>query len=237
MVNVMGFLERLRGKAGGEEKKVPIAEAAYIIADTELTGLNERKDSLVSIGAVKMTGGRLDLGATFYRLINPEKKLTAESVVIHNITPSEVMQKPAVDTVLAEFVEFCGDAIIVGHCVSIDLGFINREMKRIFGHPLQNGAVDTFALYGWLRDRMPSHKLFATPLKDFRLYEMARCFGVPVQGAHNALMDAFITAQLFQRFLPLLAGTGIRDVMGLLKAGYPFKGGDSYRVVGESHNF
>lgn len=237
MVTAMGFLDLIMGRPGFDERKESLEEATYVVADTELTGLNERKDSIVSIGAIKMTGGRIDLGKTFYRLINPERMLTAESVVIHHITPSDVIQKPSVDTVLAEFMDFCGNDIIVGHCLCIDLGFINRELKRLRGHSLLNGAVDTFSLYCVLREKMASHKLFAAPLKDFRLYEMARCFDVPVQGAHNALMDAFITAQLFQRFLPLLAESGIRDVGSLLKAGDPFKGGDSYRVAGESHNF
>jgi len=58
-----------------------------------------------------------------------------------------------------------------------------------------------------------------------------------VSGAHNALMDAFASAQLFQRYIPALIGAGARDVGELLKIGIPFKGGDRFELTGEFLNF
>jgi DNA polymerase-3 subunit epsilon len=219
------------------DESIPITDARYVVVDTELTGLNEKRDSIVSIGALRMRGGRIDLGDTFYRLVNPETELTAKSVVIHEITPSEVMQKPNINTVLSEFIEFCGDDVIIGHCISIDLSFIDREMKRIFGHPLKNAVLDTFTIYEWLSRKAASHKAFSKPLRDYRLYEMARYFGVPVSGAHNAIMDAYITAQLFQRFIPILLEAGVRQIGHLLMAGNPSRGGDRFRLSSEAINF
>ena len=45
--------------------------SGIVVVDTELTGLDEKKDSIVSIGAVRMTGGRIELGDMFYRLVSP----------------------------------------------------------------------------------------------------------------------------------------------------------------------
>jgi hypothetical protein len=50
-------------------------------------------------------------------------------------------------------------------------------------------------------------------------------------------MDAFTTAQLFQRFLPLLIEAGAKDIGDLLKLGIPFKGGDRFSLSGEFSNF
>ena len=110
-------------------KNQSLEDAAYVVIDTELTGLNGKKDSIVSIGAVRMNGGKIDLSNSFYRLVNPKTALTAKSVLIHEITPSDVMQKPDIDSVLSEFLDFCGEDIIVGFCVSIDMEFLNREAK------------------------------------------------------------------------------------------------------------
>ena len=56
------------GKSG--QRGIPIGEANYVVVDTELTGLNPRSDSIISIGAMKMLGSRIDLGNAFYRLIS-----------------------------------------------------------------------------------------------------------------------------------------------------------------------
>jgi DNA polymerase-3 subunit epsilon len=226
-----------RKKKPGIDIKTPINDVRYVAVDTELTGLDENKDSIVSIGAVRMTGGRIDLGETFYRLVSPRTELTAASVVIHEIMPSEVVASPGIEPVLAEFLEFCGTDVLVGHFISIDLAFLNREMKRLRGHEIPNAVVDTFSIYEWLRERQKSRDCFATPLAGFRLYDIVKCFGIPVNGAHNAIMDAYTTAQLFQRFLPLLTESGARDIGDLLNIGIPFEGGDRFRLSGEISNF
>jgi DNA polymerase-3 subunit epsilon len=226
-----------RKKKPGIDIKTPINDVRYVAVDTELTGLDENKDSIVSIGAVRMTGGRIDLGETFYRLVSPRTELTAASVVIHEIMPSEVVASPGIEPVLAEFLEFCGTDVLVGHFISIDLAFLNREMKRLHGHEIPNAVIDTFSIYEWLRKRQKSRDCFATPLAGYRLYDIVKCFGIPVNGAHNAIMDAYTTAQLFQRFLPLLTESGARDIGDLLNIGIPFEGGDRFRQSGEISNF
>jgi len=39
--------------------RTPIAAAEYVVFDTELTGMRSRKDSVVSIGAVRMAGSTI----------------------------------------------------------------------------------------------------------------------------------------------------------------------------------
>ncbi len=228
---------RKRRTFPGIEPETPINDVRYVAIDMELTGLNENTDSIVSIGAVRMSGSRIDLGNTFYQLVSPRTELKADSVVIHEITPSEVAQQPSIDTALGALLDFCGNDVLVGHFVIIDLAFLNREMKRMGSHSLSNPALDTFSMYEWLRRRSKSRDCFANPLVDCRLYEIARCFAVPVGSAHNALMDAYTTAQLFQRFMPLLTAAGIRDISDLLQIGLPFKGGDHFRLTSEFGNF
>ena len=234
---MFGLFGRKRKRSPGLDEKTPIDKARYVVLDTELTGLDEKKDSIVSIGAVRMAEGRIGLGDTFYRLVSPKTALHADSVVIHEITPSDVATEPGIDAVLADFLEYCGTDILVGHCIAIDLSFLNREMKRMNGRRLANHAVDTFSIYGWLRKRRRLSACSATPLAEGRLHDMVKCFGIPVSGAHNALMDAFASAQLFQRYIPALIGAGARDVGELLKIGIPFKGGDRFELTGEFLNF
>ena len=238
MVRYMaGLLNLRRKKQSGIDESVSIRDARYVVIDTELTGLDEKRDSIVSMAGIRMTGGRIDLEGSFYRLVNPETELTAESVVIHEITPSEVTKNPGIEKVLSAFAEFCGDDVIVGHCVSIDLSFINREMKRMSGASMKNHALDTSVVYEWIRKRFPSRRPFPYSFTDSGLYDIAKYFGIPVNGAHNAAMDAFITAQVFQRFIPMLIEGGVRSIGDLLSLGNPSKGGDRSGISREMYSF
>ena len=102
---MISLLERLFGKGGrtlsnqmqhhlGFKKRfdsaISIFDAGFVSFDTELTGRDFRKDSIISIGAVKLKGGTLYPAKTFYRLVKPETELSHKSVVIHEITPSDL---------------------------------------------------------------------------------------------------------------------------------------------------
>jgi len=219
------------------DESTPISEIRYVVVDTELTGLDEKKDSIVSIGAVRMVGGTIKLGDMFYRLVSPKAALKADSVCIHEIMPSEVAEQPGIEAALDEFLDYVGNDVLVGHFISIDLSFLNREMKRIHGCELPNPALDTFSIYEWLRKRQRARDCFTTAIAGYRLYDIIKCFDIPVHGAHNAIMDAFATAQLFQRFIPHLTEAGAQDLGELLKIGTPFEGGDQFSRSGEFGNF
>jgi DNA polymerase-3 subunit epsilon len=213
--------------------RTPVNEAAYVVLDTELTGLDEKADSIISIGAIKMTGGRIHFGGTFSRLVNTDAAFKAESVVIHGITPQDLVEEPSIDEVLTEFLDFCGDAVLVGHLVFLDVQFINKEMKRLLSSTLQNPVADTFSLFHWLKKKTRANG-FSSSMTG--LYEIAACLGIPVQKAHNAVMDSFITAQVFQRLLPALIREGAGTLEEFLKIGNPFKGGEGFRMSRESTN-
>jgi len=233
---MFGLFKRGRRRSAEVNEQASISEARYVVIDTELTGLNEKKDSILSFGAVRMTGGRIELNQTFYRLVSPETPLTAANVVVHEIMPSEVAAKPGIETVLGEFRDFCGDDVLVGHFLSIDLAFLDQEVKRLHGTPLRNPVLDTFSMHEWLRLRLKDHPYFFPPVQHYRLYDIAKSFGIPVNGAHNALMDAYMTAQVFQRMIPMFQASGVRDIGDLLKIGIPFEGGESAKLAAEYCN-
>src|SRR5512139_2166621 len=117
---MFGRFKGIRPGTAAIEASMPIKQVRYVVIDTELTGLDEKKDGIVSLGAVRMTGGTIHPGETFYRLVNPSHELRAESVRIHQITPSEVREQPDIRTALLEFFAFTGQDVLVGHFVNID---------------------------------------------------------------------------------------------------------------------
>lgn len=208
--------------SSGIDMSLPLDRAPYVVMDTELTGMNFRNDSIVSVGALRMIGTRIEVNRPFYEVVRPSTELTSKSIIIHEITHSETEHKPGIEGIMEAFLKFCEGAIIVGHFISLDLRFLAKEMKRIGFGSLKNPAVDTCMIHDWMsqnRGDISSRYFNGTESKD--LFSLAKKFQVPVQGAHNALMDAFVTAQLFQRFIFMLIKLGVRTLRDLLSIGKP----------------
>jgi DNA polymerase-3 subunit epsilon len=226
MNSLVSYKEKITGilspRCSGRMTDAAIESGDYVVLDTELTGLNPKKDSIVSIGAVRMKGGRIDLGNIFYRLINPSSVMRHKSIVIHGITPSEVAEKPLIAGVLSEFMDFCGEDVIVGHFISLDMDFINREARRIYGAPLKNHVVDTCSVHEWIRfNDGDFSRHYGGLAEELNLFSLAKKYSIPFSNAHNAINDAFVTAQLFQRFLSFLPRFGVKTLKDLLRIGKP----------------
>jgi DNA polymerase-3 subunit epsilon len=238
--NILGFRKYLKEKKDISMPDVFLRNARFVVVDTELTGLDEKHDSIISIGAVRMEGGRIELSDTFYRLANPNRRFEPKSVVIHGITPSEVIEEPCIDLVLAEFLEYCGNDILVGYCVDIDMHFINKEMSRIYGLSITNPIVDIYYIYEWLKKREIGRQKGEQSLpilSEGKLYNIAAAYGISLNGAHNAMVDAFVTSQVFQRFMPLLVKKGIETVGDLMRIGRLYKGGDTFSTALEKSSY
>jgi len=222
MTAVMELFKRHAFEDVCPDPAMPIGECRYAVMDTELTGLDVKRDSIVSIGAVAMQGGRIILGETFYEMISPETALRSESIVIHGIMPSEVVGKPSIDGVLVDFLKFCEGAVVVGHFLSLDLSFLNKEMKRLQGRKFGQPVADTQRMHDWMQDQSRGARGQYDACEENKdLFSLAKKNHIQVSAAHNALMDAFITAQLFQRFLSYLPALGVRTVKDLLRIAKP----------------
>jgi DNA polymerase-3 subunit epsilon len=214
-----------------------ILRARYVVVDTELTGLDEKRDAILSLGAVRMEGGRILLGGIFHRVVSPRTPLSRESVIVHGITPDETDGQPGIRTALEEFYTFLGEDVLVGHFISLDLGFLEREGRNLGWPPKAHRALDTVSMFHWLRRRGVSHPVLDHHRGEYRLHGLAQLFGIEARGAHRSDVDAYVTAQLFQRFLPLVHRAGITTVERLLAIAPPFKGGDPRLPQGEITNF
>ena len=222
------------GRLQGLDPEASAAGARYTVFDTELTGLDEKSDNVISIGAVRITEGRIPAGDTLYMLVDPEAGVfRRDGVVIHGITPSDVAGRPVIDEAVYELYRFIGSDIMVGHCLSIDLGFLDRELKRIIGRGLDSPAADTYRIHQWLIAKDPEYRELVGKTKNGGLYEMAEKMGITVRDAHNAQMDAYITAQVFQRQLHLLAAKGVTTLGRLLRIADPHEGGDISSGIGD----
>src|SRR5499426_158592 len=102
-----------------------------IVLDTETAGLDPLGgDRLVEIGCVEIFN-RMPTGQTFHRYINPQRVVPREAFEVHGLSTEFLADKPLFSAVVDEFLTFVGDAPLVIHNASFDIGFINAELEKV----------------------------------------------------------------------------------------------------------
>jgi DNA polymerase-3 subunit epsilon len=160
-----------------------------IVLDTETTGLDPlRGDRLVEIGCVEIYN-RMPTGQTFHRHINPERDMPAEAFAVHGLSSEFLADKPLFTGVVDEFLTFIGDAPLVIHNASFDIGFINAELDRIKRPPIaRERLVDTLLL---ARRKHPGVSNRLDDLCSRYAIDNSR------RTKHGALLDAELLAEVY----------------------------------------
>ena len=180
------------------------AGASFVIVDTESTGLDPKRDKVISMGGLVIRHGEICLEESF-EVIIPVAYNTS-SVTIHGITREASEAGVDEPVALEQFLDFLRDGIIVGHHIDHDIAMINRACNEHFGLSLKNLSVDIMDLTlrleqaGMLRDR--------EQIETFGLDGLCAYFHVTPHDRHTASGDAFITAQIFLKLLRLARSAG-----------------------------
>lgn len=183
----------------------PLEEVTFVVLDLETTGATAADGGITEIGAVRYRGGeRL---ATFQTFVNPGCAIPHRITMLTGITQAMVTPAPPPDVILPTLLEFIGDAVIVGHNVRYDLGYLNGALERSGRDRLANRSIDTLRLARRLvRDEVPNCKL-STLAQRFRLQN---------QPSHRALDDAQATADLLHVLLERAGRLGVRGLDDLV---------------------
>ncbi|HFU75458.1 MAG TPA: 3'-5' exonuclease [Arcobacter sp.] len=164
----------------------------YVCFDCETTGLNPKKDHIISIGAVIIKNNTIISSKKFERFVKPKSKLHEESIKIHHLREVDLLNAEDIDDVIVEFLEFIGNRNLVGYYLEFDVAMINKYVKPKIGIPLQNKQIEISALY--------YDKLVKNPQQtniDLRFKTIMEKLELPVLGAHDAINDAIMTAMIF----------------------------------------
>jgi DNA polymerase-3 subunit epsilon len=160
-----------------------------IVLDTETTGLDPlRGDRLVEIGCVEIYN-RMPTGQTFHRHINPQRDMPLEAFNVHGLSAEFLADKPLFHEVVDDFLEFIGDAPLVIHNASFDIGFINAELDRI-----KRPAI--------ARDRLVDTLMLARrkhPGVSNRLDDLCSRYSIDNsrRTKHGALLDSELLAEVY----------------------------------------
>lgn len=169
--------------------------ADFVVFDIETTGFSPVKNRIIEIGAVKVSDGQIT--ERFSTFVNPDVPIPFEIEKLTGINDSMVMTAPFIDTVLPEFLEFCGDAVLVAHNANFDMSFIIENAHRL-NLDREFTYVDTVGIARILLPHQAKHTLDA----------VAKTMNVSLENHHRAVDDAEATAEIFVKFIPKLIEEG-----------------------------
>ncbi len=183
----------------------PLFDVTFCVLDLETTGGSPKDCEITEMGAVKFRSG--DEIGSFQTLVDPGAPIPPMITILTGITHAMLVDAPRIETALPNFLEFIGDAVIVGHNVRFDMSFLNAAARRL-GYPeLKNDRVDTAAL---------ARRLVRSEVRNLKLRSLAAHFRSPVVPNHRALEDAKATAHVLHALLERIGSLGVTNLDDLL---------------------
>ncbi|RJX75412.1 3'-5' exonuclease [Vibrio sinensis] len=181
--------------------ETPLKDVEFVSMDFETTGLNAQEDAILTIGLVPFTLQRIQCSGSAHWVVNPNRELNEESVVIHGITDSEVKSAPQLEDILDQILNAIAGKIVVVHYKNIERQFFNNTLLERIGEGIQFPVIDTLDIEyaiqlrqctgfrNWLKGKKPG---------SVRLGQARTRYKLPIYQPHHALTDALATAELLQ---------------------------------------
>ena len=167
--------------------KFEIKSNRYVVLSTETTGLNPKKDVILSFGAVAVVNDIIRIGDVFEVAILQYKYLHENGLSNEFLIESK-LSKLAEPQAMQAFVEYIGNAVLVGHRIYFDIEMINAVLEKMECGKLKNEALDIEIMH---------QKLMDITNKLFSLEDLIKHYKLTLNEKNSASDDAYLIALLF----------------------------------------
>lgn len=183
----------------------------FVVLDVETTGLQPSRQRIVEIAIARFRDGIKT--SAWESLCNPGRAIPAYIVKLTGIDDDLVAAAPQFAAIAGTVTDLVGSALVVGHNIGFDLGFLNEELKRAGRAPLVNERIDTLALANRL---LPD-------LRKPTLESVATRLGIQVQNRtrHRAAIDASLTGAVAIALLERAGESGFQSLEDLKSISRP----------------
>lgn len=170
-----------------------------VILDFETTGFSAEQDEIIEVAAVKIQPSQdAKIIDEFESLVRPGTSIPKNIVEITGITDEMVVEAPQISEVMPRLEKFCEGCAVVAHFADFDRKFF---VANAVDKKLVQGLtfVDLFAMAVLLMPEIPRH----------RLASVAEALNIQAEGAHRAMADVRVTAQVYTKLIARAKARGV----------------------------
>jgi DNA polymerase-3 subunit epsilon len=179
----------------------------YVTVDVETSGLNMHRDRVLSIGAVGVDHGRIDLAQCFDVVLRQDESSSHDNILVHRIGGQKQIGGIEPSEALLRFLEYAAHAPLVAFRALFDRTFLDRAASRHLGIQTHGAWIDLAKVLPVLYPENASRTMD----------EWLAFMNVRMMARHDALADALATAQMLQKCFPLADDMGMTTPQHLLE--------------------
>lgn len=160
----------------------------YVTVDVETTGLDMRHDRVVSIGAVAVENGTIELAHCFDVVLRQPESSSRDNILIHRIGGQRQLGGEDPAESLVRFLEYAAHCPLVAFRAEFDQTMLERALHEYLGHVGQSPWLDLAKVLPAL---YPSNE-------NRTMDDWLAAMNITMLARHDALADALATAQMLQ---------------------------------------
>ena len=163
--------------------------------DCETTGLDVKRDQILSVGAIKVKGDAILTSQRLDFLVRPKEPVSERTILVHHIRPVDLAGAVPVDDAIRRVLAFVGARPLVGYYLEFDLAMLDKHVRPLIGVGLPNRQIEVSSLYyDWRARQVPPGGNI-----DLRFETIRQRLDLPRRAAHDAFNDALLTAMMYLR--------------------------------------
>jgi len=174
--------------------RAPWHEAVYWALDLEASGLDPRRDEILSVGMVPIRDGVIRWAERFSSLVQPVWPGAAlgDGLPAHHLLPGEVAGGLTLAAALEQVLMRLEGGVLLVHFAALDVELLRRACAACGLTWPKPPVVDTVRLLEHV-----AQAEYPKPAPSSNLAAARARYGLPPVDEHDALADALATAELF----------------------------------------
>ena len=167
--------------------------------DCETTGLDCRRDDIITIAAVRIKGNQILTSERFEAVARPDAQMRPDAIKVHRLREADIEAGAGIETIIPRFLRFIGGRPLVGYYIDFDIRMVDKYLRGLIGIELPNPRIEVSQLFYERKygDAPPGSVI------DLSFRAILRDLDLPLLDQHDAFNDALMTAMMYLKLRDL----------------------------------